>query len=104
MTVTEPDTAHVGVAGFDRATYKVTDSSLTAEPLIPAIIHQTWKTDRVPDKWLKAQQSCQRMHPEYNYMLWTDADARTLISEKYPALLKTYDAYPYAIERADVVR
>ncbi|KAK9806525.1 hypothetical protein WJX73_007040 [Symbiochloris irregularis] len=32
------------------------------------------------------------------------AYARTLIAEKYPALLHTYDAYPYAIERADVVR
>ena len=44
------------------------------------------------------------MHPSYEYVLWTDAMARELIADKYPGLLPTYDAYPYSIQRADVVR
>ena len=46
---------------------------------VPAIIHQTWKTDQVPEKWKKAQQSCIDLHPDYEYKLWTDAEGLKLI-------------------------
>ena len=91
-------------AGYSNTTYLVTDPDLQREAVIPAIIHQTWKTEHVPQMWRKAQQSCQAMHPSYQYVLWTDVTARQLIADKYPALLATFDAYPYSIERADVVR
>ena len=80
------------------------DPSQVAHPLIPAIIHQTWKDENIPAKWRGAQQSCRELHPSYKYLLWTDAMARSLIADKHPALLPTYDAYPYSIERADVIR
>jgi mannosyltransferase OCH1-like enzyme len=46
---------------------------------VPAIIHQTWQTKQVPEKWKKAQQSCIDLHPEYEYRLWTDDDGLQLI-------------------------
>lgn len=98
-------TSYVDVGpGYSNTTYLVTEAAARRPPLIPAIIHQTWKTESVPEKWRAAQQSCRDMNPSYEYVLWTDATSRQLIAEKYPALLPTFDAYPYAIERADVVR
>lgn len=38
------------------------------------------------------------------YKLWTDAKSREFIAEKYPWFLDTFDSYPYAIQRADVIR
>ena len=41
---------------------------------IPKIIHQTWKTKEVPEKWKKSQEEWQRLHPDWLYILWTDED------------------------------
>ena len=46
---------------------------------VPAIIHQTWKTTEIPEKWREAQQSCINLHPDYDYRLWTDDDGLDLI-------------------------
>lgn len=45
------------------------------EPTVPKILHQTWKTKELPEKWKAAQQSCIDKHPGYEYKLWTDDDA-----------------------------
>ncbi|EPX73571.1 mannosyltransferase [Schizosaccharomyces octosporus yFS286] len=74
------------------------------EPLIPKIIHQTWKTDTVPEKWKAAQESCRVMHPEYQYILWTDEMSRNFIVEHYPWFLKYFDTYPFNVQRADAIR
>ncbi|EPY51215.1 mannosyltransferase [Schizosaccharomyces cryophilus OY26] len=74
------------------------------EPLIPKIIHQTWKTDTVPEKWKAAQESCLALHPDYKYILWTDEMSRNFIAEHYPWFLKYFDAYPYNVQRADAIR
>lgn len=37
-------------------------------------------------------------------MLWTDASSRAFIAENYPWFLSVFDAYPYAIQRADAIR
>jgi len=46
---------------------------------VPAIIHQTWKSKDIPEKWKAAQQSCVELHPDYEYRLWTDDDGLELI-------------------------
>ncbi|WBW74808.1 mannosyltransferase Imt2 [Schizosaccharomyces osmophilus] len=74
------------------------------EPVIPKIIHQTWKTDTVPEKWKAAQESCISMHPNYQYILWTDEMSRNFIAEHYSWFLKYFDAYPYNVQRADAIR
>lgn len=74
------------------------------KPLIPKIIHQTYKTEQIPEIWKPGQQKCVDLHPDYQYILWTDDMAREFIAEEYPWFLKTWDSYPYPIERADAIR
>ncbi|GAB4818956.1 hypothetical protein N2152v2_006002 [Parachlorella kessleri] len=71
---------------------------------VPKILHQTWKSRVIPDKWKAAQQSCQSLHPDWEYKLWTDADGLEFIEKHYPEFLPTYLAYPYNIQRADAIR
>ncbi|EGG03546.1 family 32 glycosyltransferase [Melampsora larici-populina 98AG31] len=72
--------------------------------LIPKIIHQTWKTERIPDRWLPVRATCAALHPDWEYVLWTDQSGRELIIQHYPWFLKTFDGYRYPIQRADAVR
>lgn len=72
--------------------------------IIPKIIHQTYKTEKIPDVWKHGQQACIDLHPDYKYILWTDDMAREFILEEYPWFLKTWDGYKYPIERADAIR
>ncbi|CAO1620637.1 unnamed protein product [Parajaminaea phylloscopi] len=71
---------------------------------IPRIIHQTWKEDVLPPKWQAVRQGCADMHPDYEYMLWTDASSRAFIAEHYSWFLTVFDSYPFAIQRADAIR
>lgn len=80
------------------------DGKLDKRPLIPKIIHQTYKTEEIPEHWQPGQQACVDLHPDYQYILWTDDMARDFIAEEYPWFLKTWDAYPYPIQRADAIR
>lgn len=92
-------------AGYDPVTYRPTNvSSATSLPLIPAVVHQTWKTAEIPERWRAARQSCIEMHPGFHFRLWTDEDARALIARDLPELLPSYDSYPFNIQRADAIR
>lgn len=72
--------------------------------VVPKIIHQTWKNTTVPDKWLEPQKTCKDLHPEYEYILWTDKMSRDFILQEYPWFLDQFDDYTYDIERADAIR
>lgn len=90
-------------------TYHVSDPETnTTVPdrplLIPKIIHQTYKTEKIPEKWIDQQKSCLERNPEYKYILWTDESARDFINEHYNWFLPTFDSYPYNIMRADAIR
>lgn len=80
------------------------DGVLEKPAIIPKIIHQTYKNQDIPDIWKSGRQACVDLHPDYQYILWTDEMSRQFISEEYPWFLKTWDAYPYAIQRADAIR
>ncbi|KAF7557973.1 hypothetical protein G7Z17_g268 [Cylindrodendrum hubeiense] len=73
---------------------------------IPRIIHQTYITGQVPDKWQPAYKSCQEAHKggNWTHIMWTDAASRAFIQQSYPWFLRTYDGYPYAIQRVDAIR
>lgn len=73
-------------------------------PVIPKIIHQTYKNETIPEVWREAHQSCLDLHPDYEYKLWTDDASREFIANEYPDFLETWDNYPYVIERADAIR
>lgn len=76
----------------------------TRTPVIPKIIHQTYKNESIPVIWQGSQQECKELHPDYEYILWTDEKSRDFIAEQYPWFLKTWDSYRYPIERADAIR
>lgn len=80
------------------------DGKLDKPLLIPKIIHQTYKNYEIPETWQPGQQACVDLHPDYQYILWTDDMARDFIAEEYPWFLKTWDSYPYPIQRADAIR
>jgi len=71
---------------------------------IPRIIHQTWKTEKLPLRWKEVREACEAMMSDYQYMLWTDASSREFIAREYPWFLETFDSYPYNIQRADAIR
>lgn len=72
--------------------------------MFPKIIHQTWKNNNIPKKWQLSQTQWKKLHPDYEYILWTDADIRNYIKEKHPSFLKLHDSYEYNIQRADMIR
>ncbi|PWY83012.1 MIPC synthase subunit [Aspergillus heteromorphus CBS 117.55] len=72
--------------------------------VIPKIIHQTYKNETIPEVWREAQQSCIDLHPDYEYILWTNEKSREFIANEYPWFLETFDGYKYPIQRADSIR
>lgn len=85
---------------------EVTKETKFFETKVPKIIHQQWKTETVPKKFLKWKKKWEEYYPEpeYKHMLWTDKNARELIVEHYPWFLETYDGYDHNINRADAAR
>ncbi len=72
--------------------------------MIPRIIHQTWKDQDVPERFLEAQRSWREVHPEWEYRFWTDEDLETLVRERAPELMLLHERYPEAIQRVDAAR
>ena len=72
--------------------------------MIPRIIHQSWKVEQVPDRWLAFQQSWRRNHPDYEYRFWTDDANRGFVAQFFPEFLAVYDGYRHPVSRADLAR
>jgi mannosyltransferase OCH1-like enzyme len=70
----------------------------------PKIIHQTYKDIHIPEDWKISQIMWKKMHPDYQYMFWTDLDIRNYIKINYPEFLNLHDSYKYNIQRADMIR
>ena len=60
---------------------------------IPRIIHQTWKTESLPERWVAVRKDCMRMLPNYEFKMWTDVTSREFIQTEYPSFLATWDSY-----------
>lgn len=71
---------------------------------IPKVVHLTWKTKTIPEKWKKCVASWRRTNPDWEIKLWTDEDNRNYISRNHPYFLSIFDGYPYPIQRADAIR
>lgn len=74
------------------------------EVRIPKIIMQTWKDRNIPDNWKESPVSISNHMPGWEYVLMTDEDNREFVSKHFPDFLPFYDAFPYAIQRADAIR
>ncbi len=75
----------------------------SSAPMIPRIIHQTWKTADIPEprEW---PESWKRLNPAWDYRLWTDDDLLELVRTHYPALEELFSSYPNPVQRADMGR
>ena len=71
---------------------------------IPKIIHQSWKTKEVPQIWQSYQKKVQELHPDWEYILWTDESSEQLVAEVFPQFLPVYQGFSRNIMRADVFR
>jgi Glycosyltransferase sugar-binding region containing DXD motif len=71
---------------------------------IPRIIHQSWKTISVPERFRGFQERWRTLHPGYEYRLWTDEDNAAFVRAEFPSLLPLYRSFSREIYRADLVR
>ena len=72
--------------------------------MIPKIIHQTWKTREIPEQWQSAVESVKLIHPDYEYILWTDETMTEFVKSTYPDFYPNYLNYKYNIQRCDAFR
>jgi hypothetical protein len=66
---------------------------------VPRVLHQTWKTADIPERFSELVSSWTRFNPDLKRRLWTDADIRGMIADNYSWFLPTFDAYPHPIQR-----
>lgn len=72
--------------------------------MIPKIIHQTWKNDKIPSEWKGFVKKLKKLNPDWSYRLWTDDDCLTFVEEEFPDFIETYKGFSKNIMRADVIR
>ena len=57
-------TLDVAAAAAPRADDAAAGDDPTPQPRIPKLIHATWKTDILPERWEKVRQGCIELHPD----------------------------------------
>ena len=72
-------------------------------PAIPKVIHQMYQSEQLPAQWRNGSAAWKQLHPDYRYVLWTDASLRELIAAEYPQMLALYDGH-HATQRWDASR
>lgn len=72
--------------------------------MIPKILHQTWKTDTIPDKFVEWSNSWDKHNPGWTRILWSDRMLLDFVAEHYPDFLATYCSYAVGVQRADAAR
>jgi len=72
--------------------------------MIPKIIHQTWKTKQIPDRFVRFVHSWKSHHPSWEYRLWDDNENLHFMKTCFPWFLPVYNNYSLNIQRADAVR
>ncbi|HEY6630921.1 MAG TPA: glycosyltransferase [Rhizobiaceae bacterium] len=72
--------------------------------MIPPILHQTWKDDRIPAQFEAWVESWKRHNPGWTRMFWNDRRLLEFVAEHYPAFLPIFCSYSNGVERADAGR
>jgi mannosyltransferase OCH1-like enzyme len=102
-------TINVCIDNYVSAPRKVTytpvnNTEYGARPLFPLIIHQTYKSYKVPKEFTDWVRSWHRYNPEWEYWFWSRAEIDALVNAKYPHFKDMFDHYDQGIRRADAVR
>ncbi len=71
---------------------------------IPKLLHLTWKTHVIPERYKLNLHSWESTHPDWKIQIWSDHDIRQLICSRYPDFLQIFDNYGEAIMKADAFR
>lgn len=73
---------------------------------IPRIIHQTWKSKRVPDHWNLTVQSVRELNAEqFEFRQWTDYQMHEFVRKVEPYFYQhTFLTYSLEIQRVDAFR
>ncbi len=72
--------------------------------LIPRLIHQTWKTEIVPERFRAWCESWTGFNPDWERKVWSDRRLLEFVAEHYPDFLDLYCALPQGVMRADAAR
>ncbi|KAK3248296.1 hypothetical protein CYMTET_42231 [Cymbomonas tetramitiformis] len=75
-----------------------------APKLIPKIIHQTYKTNRVPDKLKRLMRTWRETNPDYEIRFYDDAACKQFVATEFPEWFEAYMNLPKDVERADFFR
>lgn len=77
----------------------------TTDNKIPRILFQTWKSrTALPSNYALWRSTFLSHNPEYQCLIWDDADNRAFVAKHFSWFLSTYDAFPKEIFRVDAVR
>ena len=77
---------------------------LNVENVVPKILHQTWKSYRVPVKYAAYIKSWLKHNPDWEYWFWTDADIETFLNVKFENLKPMFANFSQGIRKADAMR
>jgi hypothetical protein len=107
LAPTHPVSADEAAVIRNRASYADTLKGLSlCADCVPKRIHHTYKTEELPPGYAKLRASCMEVYPDYEFFLWTDASARTMIAETFGSShVANFDSYStHNIQRADALR
>jgi inositol phosphorylceramide mannosyltransferase catalytic subunit len=72
--------------------------------MIPRIIHQTWRSGRLPDALRRWQATWQRLNPDCEYRFYDDHDCLEFIKQHFPGLAGVYQSIEFGVQKADLFR
>ena len=76
--------------------------------MIPKIIHQTWKTDKLPDILEKIYKYNININKDFEYKLWTDdytgLNIDNFLLKNYPKIYNIYSKINLGVQKSDLAR
>eukprot|EP00210_Caulerpa_lentillifera_P001107 g1068.t1 len=71
---------------------------------IPRIIHQTYKSEKLPSGMVSLVKSWIDMNPNWTYRFYNDTDCLEFVKNEFPQYLDAYKSLPKNVERSDFFR
>lgn len=71
---------------------------------ISKIIHQTWKSEDLPQSFRCFQKTWRHHHPGWEYRFYDDDACRRVVEDGFPEIIPIYDSCPHPVQRADIFR
>lgn len=72
--------------------------------MIPKRIIQTWKTRDLPRRYRAFHRRLRELHPDYEFLHYTDDEVEAFVREEYPTYTETFDTLPEFISKVDLFR